>query len=109
MLCQKAAYSRELHLRYTLLTSHPIKSPARGTSPAINTVCHRQWQSPQKPPGERWGRIKGSLLLYVHVFLPSAPFSTDKQTRPRIVSAEARASLWNKKCLKSQVPLTNQE
>lgn len=49
------------------------------------------------------------LLLYVRVFLPSAPFSTDKQTRPITGSAEAGASLWIKKCLTSQVPLSNQE
>lgn len=53
LLCQKAAYSRQLHIRQTLLTPHPIKSPARETSPAINTVCHQQWQS---PPAERWGQ-----------------------------------------------------
>lgn len=100
-LFQGAAYKTDF------CSFHPIKSPVRETSPAINTVCYPQQQSPQKQ--RDGGRIKGSLLLYVCVFLPSAPFSTDKQTRPRIGSAEAGASLWNKKCLKSQVPLTNQE
>lgn len=54
LLRKEAAYSRELHITQTLFISHTIKSPARETSPAINTVCHPQWQSPQKPPAERW-------------------------------------------------------
>lgn len=40
LLHQKAGYSRELHIRQTLLTSHPVKSPAREASPTINTMCH---------------------------------------------------------------------
>lgn len=93
-LFQGAAYNTD----FVNFPYYQIPSQEKQVLPLRNCATHsgNHHRSHQQRDG---GRIKSSLLLCL--FLPSAPFSTDKQTRPRIVSAEAGASLWNKKCLKS--------